>query len=174
MRRVLSMAAFLGVIILARIHALPASSPDEPELSPQEEIRYVLETQVIAWNHGDIEGFMKGYRNSPELLFTSGGKIRRGWQQTFDQYKATYPDRARMGELSFSDLEIHLLPSSSEPGGAPAAAWVVGKWQLKRAGDTPHGVFTLILQRFPSPSGGVTPEWKIIHDHTSSLLPEPK
>jgi hypothetical protein len=174
MRRFLSIGFLCSVGILNQVNALTASSPAVPNRSPQDEIRLVLETQVTAWNHGDIEGFMKGYWNSPELLFTSGGKVRRGWQETLNRYKATYPDRARMGELSFSDLEIHILPTSLGQKDAPVAAWVFGKWRLKRPGDEPQGIFTLILQRIPNPLEGVTPGWKIVHDHTSSSLPEPK
>jgi hypothetical protein len=174
MRRFLSIVILFSGAVLSQVHAFPASSPTHDGPSPQDEIRHVLETQVIAWNHGDIEEFMKGYWNSPELLFTSSGKLRRGWQETLNQYKATYPDHARMGELSFSDLEIHLLPNSPGRRDTPVAAWVLGKWRLKRAGDEPHGIFTLVLQKFPNPRGGVTSVWKIVHDHTSSSLPEPK
>lgn len=174
MRRFLPIAFVLGVGVLSQVSAWPASSPTVPGRSPEDEIRLVLETQVSAWNHGDIEEFMKGYWNSRELLFTSGGKIRRGWQETLKQYKATYPDHARMGELSFSDLEIHLLPTSSSEKGAPVAAWVLGRWRLKRAGDEPQGIFTLILQKFPGSPEGLAPGWKIVHDHTSSSLPESK
>ncbi|MBZ5536684.1 MAG: DUF4440 domain-containing protein [Acidobacteriia bacterium] len=174
MRRFLSIGFLFSVAVLSQVNGFLAGAPAPPGRSPQDEIRHVLDTQVAAWNQGDIEGFMKGYWNSQELLFTSGGKLRRGWQETLNQYKATYPDHARMGELSFSDLEVHLLPNSRGQGDTPVAAWVLGKWRLKRAGDEPQGIFTLILQKFPNSQGGVTPVWKIVHDHTSSSLPEPK
>jgi ketosteroid isomerase-like protein len=37
----------------------------------------------------------------------------------------------------------------------------MGRWQLTRAADTPHGRFTLIFRRTPQ-------GWRIVHDHTSS------
>ncbi len=119
---------------------------------PERVIRKVLEDQARAWNEGDVDAYMNGYWKSDETVFTSGGKIMRGWQTVFDRYRKSYPDRASMGELSFTDLEIKLLNSR--------AAFVLGRWRLKRENDSPHGVFTLVLQKFGK-------DWRIIHDHTS-------
>ena len=35
-------------------------------------IKKMLTTQQECWNNGDIDGFMEGYWNSEELIFTSG------------------------------------------------------------------------------------------------------
>lgn len=112
----------------------------------------VLRMQQKAWNNGDIEGYMQGYWNSDSLLFTSGGVVRRGWKNALEHYRKTYNTASRMGKLSFSGLEASLL--------SPDAAWVFGHWILRRGKDSPRGVFTLILRRFPE-------GWKIVHDHTS-------
>ncbi|NJM53727.1 MAG: hypothetical protein HC846_10260 [Blastocatellia bacterium] len=37
-------------------------------------IKKVMDEQVAAWNKADLEGFMRGYWNSPEMTFVSGGK----------------------------------------------------------------------------------------------------
>ena len=116
------------------------------------EIRQVMDAQTIAWNNGDIEGFMKGYWNSPKLLFVSGANVTRGWQPTIDRYKRTYDSRAKMGTLTFSDLEVDVLSKDS--------ATVLGSWALAREKDNPKGKFTLIFRKFKD-------GWKIIHDHTS-------
>jgi len=113
----------------------------------------MLTAQAQSWNRGDIAGYMEGYWKSDSLLFTSGGRIRRGWRETFEKYTATYDTREKMGKLTFSDLEYHLP--------APGAAWVFGRWELERPGDRPGGVFTLVLKKFPE-------GWRIVHDHTSS------
>ncbi|MFI5253270.1 MAG: YybH family protein [Bacteroidota bacterium] len=115
--------------------------------------------QQDAWNKGDIAGYMEGYWKSDSLLFTSGGNIRRGWQPTFEKYKASYNTREKMGTLKFSNIEVTVL--------ATGAAMVFGHWELLRAGDHPEGVFTLILKKFNG-------QWKIIHDHTSSSQPTTK
>lgn len=116
------------------------------------QILSVLQVQADAWNRGDIEGYMQGYWKSDSLVFTSGSKIQRGWQATFDKYKKSYDTKEKMGVLKFSQLEVTLL--------SPTSAWVLGHWELERKDDRPGGVFTLILRKF---SGG----WKVIHDHTS-------
>ncbi len=69
------------------------------------------------------------------------------------RYPVHYPDRTTMGHLTFSDLDIQLA--------GPDCAVVFGRWRLAGKDDQPHGLFTLIWQRFPA-------GWRIIHDHTSS------
>jgi ketosteroid isomerase-like protein len=117
------------------------------------EIAAVLQAQQDSWNRGDIDGFMNGYARSASTVFISEDTIRRGWQTVRDRYKEKYSDRAKMGTLAFSDLEITLLSSDS--------AVASGRWRLKRANDQPRGRFTLILKRLPE-------GWRIVHDHTSS------
>ncbi len=115
-------------------------------------IEDVLRRQAEAWNRGDVAGYMEGYWRSDSLLFTSGGKLQRGWNATFEKYSKSYDTPAKMGRLAFTNLEIRLLSDSS--------AWVFGHWELFRDKDHPGGVFTLILRKFDD-------GWKVIHDHTS-------
>lgn len=115
-------------------------------------IRSVMNDQVAAWNRGDIEGFMKGYWNSPNLTFISGTNVTRGWQPTLDRYKKGYDSREKMGTLTFSDLEITVLSKN--------AASVLGSWSLARNKDNPHGKFTLLFRKFKD-------GWRIVQDHTS-------
>ena len=96
---------------------------------------------------------MNGYWRSDQTVFVSGDEVTRGWQKVLDRYKTKYSDRAKMGALTFSDLEITPLSSDS--------AVALGSWKLKRENDEPHGRFTLIFRRLPD-------GWKIIHDHTSA------
>src|SRR5438270_14058282 len=117
------------------------------------EIQNVLRAQQEAWNRGDIDAFMNGYWRSDKTVFVSGDDVERGWQKVLDRYKKKYSDRAKMGTLTFSDLEITPLSNDS--------AVALGAWKLKRATDEPHGRFTLIFRRLPE-------GWRIIHDHTSA------
>ena len=116
------------------------------------EIRAVMNAQVAAWNRGDIDGFMQGYARSNATEFVSGDKITRGWQTVRDRYLKKYDSREKMGTLTFSDIKI--TPLSSE------TAIVLGRWQLARKSDKPHGVFTLLFRR-------TLAGWRIVHDHTS-------
>lgn len=129
----------------------PASAPGDPKAA----VEQVLHTQQDAWNRHDLEAFMAGYWNSPDLTFFSGAKETAGWQGTLDRYRATYASPGHeMGKLAFSDLRVEIL--------GPEAAFVRGAWQLTMSdGKTPHGRFTLVFRKFPD-------GWKIIHDHTSA------
>jgi ketosteroid isomerase-like protein len=135
-------------IFLFSITAISAQSKDE---KAKLAIRKVMDEQTAAWNAGDLEGFMRGYWNSPEMTFVSSGKITKGWQPTLDNYKKTYGSKAQMGVLTFSDLEITVL-------GKDAAA-VLGKWSLQREKDNLKGLFTLTFRKFKE-------GWRIILDHS--------
>ena len=136
----------VGVVIL--FAAVSNAQEDKAAAS----IRRVMTDQAEAWNRGDIDGFMHGYWNSDKLVFVSGNNVTRGWQPTLDRYKKSYDTRAKMGTLTFSDLEITVLSND--------AAVVLGSWSLARDGDNPHGKFTLTFRRFAE-------GWRIIMDHTS-------
>jgi ketosteroid isomerase-like protein len=118
-------------------------------------VERVLGTQQGAWNRHDLDGFMTGYWNSPELTFFSGAKEQHGWQATMDRYRTTYASAGHeMGKLEFSGLRIEVLGVD--------AAFVRGTWLLTMSdGKTPHGLFTLVFRKFPE-------GWKIVHDHTSA------
>lgn len=146
------MKIFLAITLLFACATLAQTPPTNGATSAVEK---VLLAQQEAWNHHDLDGFMNGYWNSPDLTFFSGAKESKGWQATLERYRATYASAGQeMGKLEFSDLRI-------EPLGADAA-FVRGVWQLTMSdGKTPHGRFTLIFRKFPD-------GWKIVHDHTSA------
>ncbi|MCG8409544.1 MAG: nuclear transport factor 2 family protein [Phycisphaerales bacterium] len=117
------------------------------------EIRTVMDTQVSAWNAGDIDGFMEHYWQSDELTFsTPEGKIQ-GWQATLDRYKKKYPTREAMGTLKFTGLTISCVGED--------AADVAGRFHLARNEGPLSGRFFLKLRRID----GV---WVIVRDHTAS------
>lgn len=122
--------------------------------SDKSAIESVLREQSAAWNRGDLEGFMAGYWKSPELTFFSGAREFKGWQTALDRYKSSYQSAGKeMGKLEFTNLRIEIL--------GPEAAFVRGEFHLTMSdGKTPHGLFTLILRKFPE-------GWKIVHDHSA-------
>lgn len=127
--------------------------PIEADAEETRAITAVLMAQQNAWNDGDIDRFMLGYWQSPDLRFASGGSITRGWQQTRDRYHARYTNKSIMGTLTFSDLEVDLLSAD--------AAIVHGGWALQRETDRPSGLFTLVFKRMET-------SWKIVSDTTTS------
>ena len=119
----------------------------------------VLAEQADAWNRGDLDGFMAGYLNSPDLTFRSGGTVTKGYDETLARYRKKYQaPGAEMGRLRFSEITI-----------APfrKIAFVTGRWTLDRSADTPTGLFTLRLDL-------TADGWKIVDDHTSAAEPTPQ
>ena len=161
MRRVL-LTCFGMVIIVVSVTGIAARTrdaglnfPAAPQLSQVEkDLRALLNEQEEAWNRGDIDGFMKGYWKSPDTVFVGSGGVQHGWDAVLARYKKSYPDRAAMGHLTFSELEVTPL--------GPDAAVILGRWQLQREKDSLGGVFTLIARHFRE-------GWRIIHDHTSAF-----
>jgi ketosteroid isomerase-like protein len=145
----------LGAALLSGCAAPRAPQSDtDASAGAETSIRTLLADQVAAWNRGDIDGFMEGYWRSPEMRFASGGSVRQGWQAARDAYHAGYPDRAAMGTLSFSDLDVQIV--------APGHALAFGRWSLgETTRETSSGLFTLVLRRMPE-------GWRIVHDHTSA------
>lgn len=146
LRFVVWLALLLGIAIVG------AAQSSAEKVRIANSVRSVMSEQAAAWNRGDIGGFMRGYWNSPQLVFVSGDNITRGWQSTLERYKRVYDSRAKMGLLTFTGLEITVLSRD--------AAVVLGSWSLARERDDPHGKFTLLFRKFPQ-------GWLITMDHTS-------
>ena len=100
----------LQIILLAITDRACAQAMSEGYGNETRAIERVLHKQQEAWNRHDLEGFMAGYWNSPELTFFSGVKEHDGWQATIDRYLATYASPGHeMGKLEFSGLRIEIL-----------------------------------------------------------------
>jgi len=135
-----------GLMLLTTGCATPSAAQS------QGEIEAILMEQGEAWNRGDIVGFMGAYEPTDALLFTSGGKVRQGYDETLAKYQASYGEPGAMGKLDFAVLDFRMLGDES--------AIMLGSWNLT---DTPKeggGLFTLVWLKT---EGG----WKIVHDHTS-------
>ncbi len=115
-------------------------------------ISNLLEKQRLAWNRGDLEGYMQGYWKSDSLVFVGKSGPKYGWKTTLENYKKSYPDDYAMGILTFNVMQINVIDLKN--------AFVLGGWKLKRDADEQQGVFTLWLKR-------VKGEWKIVVDHSS-------
>ena len=142
------------VLLLAASFLLVAGCANgRTAMTTSGEIPAMLQRQADAWNKGDIDTFMEPYWQSPDLTFSTGVRLTRGFAATLERYRNRYPTPDAMGRLTFSDLEIIDL--------SPSAALVLGAWHLDR--DEPvGGLFTLVLRREHG-------RWIIIHDHTSML-----
>ena len=168
MRRMRSHAISLGLLVLlAGACGTPSGSGGSGSAAPEErqavtpeeaarieaDIRALLEEQSGAWNEGDLVRFVADYLDSPRMRFVSGGSVRYGAGDVLDRYRRTYPDRAAMGVLTFTDLDVRVLSDEY--------VFVFGRYNLERESDAPTGLFTLLFERTGD-------DWKISHDHTSS------
>lgn len=154
----LCQAALLVLLTLSPALPSPDLRAQDPQLhtaSPTElGCIKVLLAQERAWNDGNLEEFAKSYKDSPDTIFISR-EISRGYAGLLESYRRDYPNRAAMGTLAFTDLEVHPLDERF--------AVAVGKYHLdrsKKAGGNAEGVFSLVMEK-------TREGWKIVVDHTT-------
>jgi len=146
-------------LVLAAMLSLPLAARSQQTLTtvPQQQLDVikVLLAQEEAWNRGDIEAFSQAYKDSPDTLFITSS-VNRGYAGLLEAYRREYPNRAAMGNLAFSELEVHPLDERF--------AVVIGRYHLERGkkdGGNAEGIFSLVLEK-------TAKGWKIVVDHTTS------
>ncbi len=125
------------------------------EAAPAFVIRQVLDDQAAAWNRGDVEAFMRAYKDSPDTTFI-GKSVAQGYRPILERYKKTYSSKDAMGMLTYSELTVRELGANY--------AVVTGKFHLTRTaagGGDSSGIFSLVWEKTED-------GWKIILDHTSA------
>jgi len=110
-----------------------------------------MQAQELAWNKGDIEGFMSFYWNNDSLMFIGKNGITYGWKNTYENYKKSYPTQLDMGNLTFDIVKIEQLNKTT--------MHIIGKWQLEKVKPS-GGYFSLIWKKMNG-------KWFIVSDHTS-------
>lgn len=116
-------------------------------------VRSLLDTQVQAWNRGDMQGFLDGYLKSSELIYASSGRIFYGEEQVHALYQEGFPEGA-VGHLSFSELDVHPLGEKT--------AWTLARFRLETDEGIRTGIFTLIVKEAET-------GWRIVHEHSSAM-----
>lgn len=129
-----------------------SASISQAQSKDEQQIRNLLQTQVEAWNRGDLEAFMQTYWKSDSLMFIGKNGIKWGWDETLANYKKGYPDTASMGKLSFNIIQVKRL--------SVMYCYVVGKWMLTRSIGDISGHYDLLLRKIKG-------RWVIISDHSS-------
>ena len=141
--------------LLLLLLLVSCGSYDEAQI--EREIMAVMDASEAGWNSGDLESYMQCYLESNSMRFGGNGSVTYGWQQVLERYQEKYTDKAAMGTLSFSDIDITVLSID--------AALVFGRWQLDKEAEQPSGLYTLLFRNTPD-------GWKIVHDHSSSAREE--
>jgi uncharacterized protein (TIGR02246 family) len=140
----------LAVLTLAAL----AGCRGEFTAADRSAVEALLARQQAAWNRGDLRAYMEAYARTPELIFTSGSKIRSGWDETLAAYQKRYgANPGGMGRLSFEVIRVQAV-------GADGVV-VLGRWRLTDTPQAGSGIFSVVVQRRPE-------GWRIVHDHTSS------
>lgn len=115
-------------------------------------IRKILNTQMAAWNLGDLDAFMDGYWKNDSLMFIGKSGVTYGWANTLKNYKKGYPDKTVMGQLTFTLIKVDQL--------SPNYYYVTGKWHLERTIGNLEGHYSLLFKKIQG-------RWVIISDHSS-------
>ncbi len=135
-----------AVLLVALPFMVQAKGKDEAA------IRKMLAAQVVEWNKGNIEGYMKGYWESDSLIFIGSKGPRYGYGMTLKKYKEAYPDADHMGVLTSTILSLKKLSGDYY--------FIVGSWALKRKAGDVGGSYTLLIRKIKG-------EWVIVCDHSS-------
>lgn len=152
-------ALVIGLLLIAVVSHSPVLA-QSAESTDEAQIRAAIKAQTDAWNRADIPAFMQSYEDSPDTTFI-GMTVRKGYQPILQRYEQSYTTREQMGTLTFSDIDIRVLPSGC---GKTELALVTGKFHLDRTtrgeAKKDDGIFSLVWRKG-------THGWKIILDHTS-------
>jgi uncharacterized protein (TIGR02246 family) len=141
-----------GLLLISTTTFARKPKPKAKAANPRTEIMQVLSKQQKAWNEGKIEVYMQGYWNSDSLTFVGKRGVTRGWKNTLENYKKSYPDKATMGKLELQIISLKILTNDM--------AFVVGKWDLTRTAGNVGGHFTLLMRKLKG-------KWVIVADHSS-------
>ena len=155
----LVLALFL-VVAAPLVFAQIAQQAQAAQQVDEAAIRAAIQAQADAWNRADIPAFMQVYENSAETTFI-GATLRKGYGPILERYSKAYSTPEQMGKLTFTNLEVRMLPSSC---GAAEYAVVTGNFHLDRTtkgeAKKDDGIFSLVWRKGAS-------GWKILLDHTS-------
>jgi len=145
-----------GVLLIAMSFAGATFAQDDDMAA----IKQVLSTSEAAWNRGDLDSFASTYKNAPDTTFI-GAKVRKGYAAIVASYKKNYASREQMGKLTYSDIEVRLLPCAD---GHAQYATTTGRFHLERTAHgtaaKDDGVFLLVWEKTKD-------GWKMIMDHSS-------
>jgi uncharacterized protein (TIGR02246 family) len=116
-------------------------------------VRIVL-AQETAWNKGDLDGFLAGFKDAPDTQAVLGNRAV-GLMDIRNAFHNNYPNRDAMGILAYSDVEARELGENY--------ALATGRYHLDRSkkyGGPADGTFTEVMEKTPK-------GWQIIFDETT-------
>lgn len=145
----------LNRVVVALVAAAGCAAPPAPKSDPTREVAAVLEHSAVAWNRGDLAGFMGFYAQDTLTSYVWSGHLQHGWQQLYDHYQANYFAAGKFRDsLTFEEVAVRPLTSD--------VALCTARFVLRRSNQrVASGPFTLVLVKHGD-------RWQIIYDHTSA------
>ncbi|WP_235841620.1 DUF4440 domain-containing protein [Confluentibacter sediminis] len=140
------MKKLLLLLFILSLHNVTAQTSEKED---KKDILAVLKAQRLAWSDDDMEGFMEAYWKSDSLKFYGPNGITQGWDNTFEKYRRSYPDKDHTGILSFKINDVSKISENNY--------YVLGEYHLKRNVGNADGFFMLLFRKIET-------DWKIIVD----------
>lgn len=143
--RLVSLMPAAAVVAACGDPAVPAD--------PAADIAAMLDQSAVAWNQGDLDGFMASYLDDSATVFVTADSAHQGFGWIRARYAPRFAPGALRDSLRFERIDTRAL--------GPEYAVATAQYVLVRGDSvTATGPFTIVLRRTPD-------GWKIIHDHTS-------
>lgn len=119
----------------------------------QQELVRLMEESAVAWNRGDLDGFLATYKDD-ELTAFMAPQITYGIPEIKARYARSYfKDGKPKAQLTYGDLKFRKLGSNN--------VLMTGRWFLTEPdGKKTEGYYTLVWENTKD-------GWKMIHDHSS-------
>ena len=116
------------------------------------ELTQMMHASADAWTADDLDAFMLGFHNSPDLTFAIPTGITKGW----GPLKERYARSIAKSNLWFTDIEVTAITSDT--------ALVFARFHNVMKGDQSYstGLTTLLCKKIDG-------HWVIVHDHSSGL-----
>jgi len=151
--RYLALAAALALGAAACAHVSVARRPVTAQAiaAAHSGVAAMLDHGALAWNSGDLDGFMSDY--FPEATFVTAGGVVRGVPAIRSRYAPRFGPGGVRDSLSFRDIEVDLL--------GPDVANAIAYYVLMRGDSvTATGPTSLVVRREAG-------RWRIVHDHST-------
>lgn len=125
-------------------------------MTPQEEIKEILDRMFHAWNTEDLVGWLAPYSRSEDMRWSMKGRWYKGWSSMEREYSRGYPPGA-MGIIAMTDLEIQIVE--------PAVAIALYHWTHTLPTQQIAGSTTQVFHEIDG-------RWQCIHEN-SARVPAP-
>jgi uncharacterized protein (TIGR02246 family) len=148
----IGMAPWLGACTIEE--AIPPGAPPDPEPDFETLAQTILDEQAVAWNGGDLDGFMASYERAPTTTYIGSTGLIEGFDGIRQRYAPSFAPGAERDSLRFESFRARQLD--------PRFGIVTARYVLYRGDEvTSTGPFTLVMVRAEG-------AWRIVHDQSAA------